>query len=116
MCRRCHCFTDVQIGFSTNCGSGSAKMRKSEHPVVLKFPAHAEQISAHIKSNQIFAEICGDYADIVDEIARKARSLGHDSGELADLIELRLELENDILGFLGEADKTSAASEKDPST
>ena len=37
-----------------------------------------------MKSDEEFADICRDYAQIVDEIARKERTLGRATLELAD--------------------------------
>ncbi len=91
-------------------------MPKSEHPAILKFPAHAERISELMRGDKDFADICRDYAEIVGEIVRKERAFGHSSGVLADLLQLRSDLESDILDCLGEADKTSIASEQDSST
>ncbi len=79
-------------------------MPKSQHPAILKFPAHAERVSELLESDKEFADICRDYAEIVGEIARKERAFGHNSGVLADLLELRSELESDILERLSEAD------------
>jgi hypothetical protein len=75
-------------------------MPKSEHPAILKFPAHAERISGLLESDKEFANICRDYAEIVGEITRKERAFGHSSGVLADLLELRSDLESDILDLM----------------
>ena len=65
-----------------------------------------------MKSDEEFADICRDYAEIVDEIARKERTLGRPSAVLADLIQLRSDLESDIVEKLTEAGGDSAASEQ----
>lgn len=75
-------------------------MPKSEHPAILKFPAQAERISGLLESHKEFADICRDYAEIVGEIARKERALGHSSGVLSDLLDLRSDLEGDILDWM----------------
>jgi len=75
-------------------------MPKSEHSVILKFPAQAERISEFMKLDKEFASICRDYAEIVGEIARKERALGHSSGVLSDLLDLRSDLEGDILDWM----------------
>ncbi len=75
-------------------------MPKSEHPVILKFPAQAERISDFMKLDKGFACICRDYAEIVGEIARKERAFGHSSGALANLLEIRSDLESDILEWM----------------
>ena len=77
-------------------------MTKTEHPAILKFPAQAERISELMKSDKGFACICRDYAEIVGEIVHKERTFGHSSGGLADLLELRSDLENDILDWMKE--------------
>ena len=69
-----------------------------------------------MRSNHEFAGICRDYAEIVDEIARKERSPGHDSAVLADLLRLRSDLESDIVEWLSETKEDSAASGHDPPT
>ena len=81
-------------------------MQKSKHPAIVKFPAHAKRISELLESDEEFADICRDYSEIVGEIARKERAFGHGNGVLADLLQLRLDLEDDILNCLGETDKT----------
>ncbi len=75
-------------------------MPKSEHPVILKFPAQAERISEFMKLDKEFACICRDYAEIVGEIVRKERAFGHSSKVLADLLEIRSDLESDILEWM----------------
>ena len=75
-------------------------MPKSDHPAILKFPAQAERISGLLESNEVFACICRDYAEIVGEITTQERAFGHSSGELADLLEMKHGLESDILDWM----------------
>ena len=57
-----------------------------------------------MRSDKEFASICRDYAQIVGDIARKERTLGHSSAVSADLVRLRSDLESDIVGRLSEAE------------
>ena len=79
-------------------------MTRSEHPVISRFPVQADRISEFMRSNQEFAGICRDYAQIVGEIARGECRLGHSSATLADLLRLRSDLEADIAKWLSEAE------------
>ena len=88
-------------------------MTRSKHPAVLKFPAKADRISELMRSNEEFAGICRDYAQIVGDITRKERTPGHSSVVLTELLRLRSDLESDIFDMLSEAEVNPAASELD---
>jgi len=60
-----------------------------------------------MRSNKEFAEICRDYTQVVDDIARKERTPGHSSAVLAELLRLRSDLERDIIDYLSEAEVES---------
>ena len=72
-------------------------MTRFNHPVVLRFPAQAEQITELMQQDGEFLGICSDYAEIVDDIAKNERALGGGGAVLADLLRLRADLERDIL-------------------
>ena len=55
-----------------------------------------------MRSNKEFADICRDYTQIVDDIARKERTPGHSSAVLAELLRLKSDLECDIVDHLSE--------------
>ena len=80
------------------CGS----VTRFNHPAVLRFPALAEQITELMGQDEEFAGICGDYAEIVANIAANEHASGHRGGLLADLLRLRADLESDIVEKLGE--------------
>ena len=82
-------------------------MTSSKHPAILKFPAQADRISALMRSNEDFAGICRDYAQIVADITRQERTPDHGSAVLAELRRLRSDLERDIVDHLSEAEVKS---------
>lgn len=106
----------LPVLYSTQHCDGAATVTRSKHPAIMKFPAQADRISALMNSDEEFVDICRDYAEIVDEIARKERTPRRPSAVVADLIELRSDLESDIVEKLTEAGGDSAASEQDPPT
>jgi len=106
----------LPVLYSTQHCDGGETVTRSNHPATTKFPAQADRISALMNSDEEFADICRDYAEIVDEIARKERTPGRPGAVLADLIQLRSDLESDIVEKLTEAGGDSAASERDPPT
>ncbi len=76
-------------------------MSKKENPAFQKFPQQKGLIKDLMKGEIEFANICSDYAEVVDQISGLEHSLGPDANTLIDLIHLRLDLENDILDWLG---------------
>jgi len=91
-------------------------MTSSKHPAILNFPAQADRISALMRSNEDFAGICRDYAQIVGDITRQERTPDHGSAVLAELLRLKSDLESDIVGMLSQAGEDSAAlNERDRS-
>ena len=64
-----------------------------------------------MRSNKEFADICRDYTQIVDDIARKERTPGHSSAVLAELLRLKSDLERDIVDHLSEAEVESHVSD-----
>ena len=88
-----------------NDDDGVATVTRSDPPVVLRFPAQAEQITELMRRDEEFAGICSDYAEIVGDIAEKERTLGRSSAEVVDLLQLRADLERDMLDKLGEVQK-----------
>ena len=62
-----------------------------------------------MSSDEEFADICRDYAEIVNEIGRKERTHGRPSAVLADLLQLQSELEKDIVEKVTEAGKRATA-------
>ncbi len=75
-------------------------MSKIENPALQRFPQQEAQIKELMKREKDFACICRDYAEIVYQISETERSTGQSVGALADLIELRSDLERDILDRL----------------
>ena len=82
-------------------------MTSSKHPAILNSPAQADRISALMRSNEDFAGICRDYAQIVGDITRQERMPDHGSAVLAELLRLRSDLERDIVDHLSEAEVES---------
>ena len=87
-----------------NDDDGAATVTSSNHPAVLRFPAQADQVTELMRSDEEFAGICSDYADIVGDIAEKERTLDHGSAVLPDLLQLRADLERDLFDKLGEVE------------
>ena len=83
----------------------AAAMTLSNHPAVLRFPAQAGQITELMGRDEEFAGICSDYAEIAGNIAEKERTPRHSSVLLADLLQLRADLERDMFDKLGEVHK-----------
>ena len=77
-------------------------MISSEHPAILKFPDQADEISVLMRRDKEFASICRDYAQIVADIAGKEHTPDHTSALLFDLLQLRSDLERDIVDKLSE--------------
>ena len=82
-------------------------MTRDKHPVILKLPEQADEISALMRSDKDFASICRDYADVVGEIARSEQSPDHRSAALAELLRLRSDLKRDIVDHLSKAEVES---------
>ena len=62
-----------------------------------------------MRSNEEFADVCRDYAQIVGDIARNERTPGHSSELLGELLRLRADLESDIVEILSETGENSTA-------
>lgn len=77
-------------------------MTRSKHPAILKYPMQENRITGLMRNDEEFAEICRDYARIVDEIARIEGVLGKDGAVLAEMLRLRSDLESDIAEMLSE--------------
>ena len=75
-------------------------MHSSKHPAILKFPAQADRIAELMSSDEEFYSICSDYEQIVSDIARTETTIGCVGGRLQDLLQLRSDLESDIVDWL----------------
>lgn len=106
----------LPVLYSTQHCDGAATLTRSKHPAILKFPGQADRISALMRGDKEFVDICRDYAQIVDDIARYERRPDRPDAVLADLLQLRSDLENDIVEKLSEAGEVAAATEQDPPT
>ena len=76
------------------------KVHSSKHPAILKFPAHADRIAELMSSDEEFYSICSDYEQIVSDIARTETTVGCVRGGVQELLQLRSDLESDIVDWL----------------
>ena len=75
-------------------------MHSSKHPAILKFSAHADRITELMSSAEEFYSICSDYELIVSDIARTEATIGCIGGRFQELLQLRSDLESDIVDWL----------------
>ena len=75
-------------------------MNSSKHPAILKFPAQADRIAKLMSNDEEFYSICSDYEQIVSDIARTEKTTGYIGGRLQELLQLRSDLESDIVDWL----------------
>lgn len=66
----------------------------------MKFSAHADRITELMSSAEEFYSICSDYELIVSDIARTEATTGCIGGRLQELLQLRSDLESDIVDWL----------------
>ena len=90
-------------------------MNSSKHPAILKFPAHAEQISERMSSDEEFYSICRDYEEIVSELAHIEKPTGCSGGRLQELFQLRSDLESDIVDWLNRTGPAQSNEQDRPS-
>ena len=77
-----------------------SKVQSSKHPAILKFPAQADRIAGLMSSDEEFYSICSDYEQIVSDIARTEKTTGCIGGRFQELLQLRSDLESDIVDWL----------------
>lgn len=50
--------------------------------------------------NEEFANICRDYSDVIADIGKHEAAFGQSAKNLTDLIQLQLDLEREIRGYI----------------
>jgi hypothetical protein len=91
-------FRKIQAFDSTD--SLQAPYKTMTDHVYQQFPDHIEAIQSILKTDEAFGGICADYEEICTWLTAQQRRAGESCEECERALELRLELEQEIISAL----------------
>lgn len=78
----------------------SSGMKYRPDAIFVRFPEYRDKIENIITENEEFASLCEDYDQCINMLITIEKNTGHMDPDFQEFVEIKLELEQEILKYL----------------